>query len=78
MHKSKNFKVIWKVRKNKCAQKVTKIFFYLQYLKNVYLKVRVSVRVRNFEPLNKPLKTVLKSNLYFSPKIVYSVPRDTL
>ncbi len=32
------------------------------------LKVRLSVRVRNFELLNKPLKIVL-SILYFNPKV---------
>jgi hypothetical protein len=34
------------------------------------LKIRLSIRIRNFSPRNKPL-AIKKNKLYFSPKVPY-------
>ena len=55
----------------KWAQKLhQKKFFFGKTQKNFVLKIRLSIRVRNFVPLNDPLNVKIII-LYFGPKVAY-------
>jgi hypothetical protein len=45
-----------------------KIFYFVQTQKKSLLKIRLSIRVRNFAATNEPLNIFLKT-FYFNPKV---------
>jgi hypothetical protein len=54
---------------NNRSQNRTKKLFWAKLKKKLSLKIRLSIRVRNFVPLNEPLNITKK--LYFSPKVAH-------
>ncbi len=74
LKKRKNFKIA--IDTNKWSQKLHEKTIFWPNLKKI-LKIRLSIRVRNFAAPNEPLN-ILKTNFYFNPKVPPPPPKRHL